>query len=124
MAELAGLQPVCRRFESDRLHMNDDEIDADAAAFEAWYEDVKADQANTGHDLDVWVIYDRPADHPAFFVVRRQIATRHGVVHHPAVLLANDLEGARTIVHTLGGKGLYRLDRQPEDDPKIVECWF
>lgn len=66
--------------------------------------------------LNLFVLYKRPLDYPEHFVVRRW---ENDKPTHD-VWLADTLEGAR-------GKlppGLYRLARDPGDDPVIVETWI
>src|SRR5690606_5063529 len=70
--------------------------------------------------LEMYVIYDRPHDHPGGFVVRRWKVS-HGLLI-PDLLIGTDLpdlEAARKIIPP----GLYNLGRHPDDDSKIVEVW-
>lgn len=70
-------------------------------------------------DLTIWTIYDRPADFPEGFVVRPWTVTRGGVVPGGAYV-APSLEDARAAVPA----GLFRMDRAPDDDARIVETWL
>lgn len=69
----------------------------------------------------MWVIYDRPSDHPGGFVVRSwSIVAGGGTI--PGEYLGKDLptlNEARELIPN----GAYNLGRYPEDDPKIVEVW-
>lgn len=70
--------------------------------------------------LTFYVIFDRPLDYPQHVVVRRQFATRGGVVNDVVPRLAASLEEARELVP----RGLYRQPRQEGDAAFIVETWF
>lgn len=69
--------------------------------------------------LTIWVIYDHPADHPYDFVVRPSYVYPGRVAFGPAKM-SGTLEGARDLLP----EGLYRMDRDPDDDPVIVETWL
>jgi len=77
---------------------------------------------NAAADLDVieqWVVYDRPADYPTGFIARRWEITR-GYVHWTADSIKGDtLQAVRRKLP----RGLVKLTRAPEDDPRIVEAW-
>ena len=70
-----------------------------------------------------WVIYQDPKDHSGGYVARRWDIHRGGVVL-PAdnAWFCDDLDGARMVVLANLPDG-YRMDRQPDDDPTIVEVW-
>lgn len=71
--------------------------------------------------LRTWTIYDHPRDHPDHFVVRGWTATaHHDPIPDPHVRLARSLDEARDLLP----HGLYRLERQTNDDPCIVETWL
>lgn len=66
--------------------------------------------------LNIWVIYDHPDDFPDQFTARRWVLDRPTDEY----LFADTLDELR-------GKlppGLVRLQRDPADDPKIVESWL
>lgn len=70
-------------------------------------------------DLVIWTIYNRPLDYPAGFVVvpwtiRRGKELRGDSYHAPS------LEAARALLPP----GLYRMPREPGDDPAIEESWL
>ena len=74
----------------------------------------------TDDRVTIWVIYDRPLDHPEHIVVRAQYALPNGtVVADRHALLFTRVEDARK---HLESNGLYCLGRQPDDQPQIVEC--
>ncbi len=73
-----------------------------------------------GDALAFYVIFDRPLDFPGHVVVRRQFATRGGVVNDVVPRLAASVEEARQLVPP----GLYRQPHQDGDDAFIVETWF
>ena len=66
--------------------------------------------------LESWTIYDSPADLPGRFVARKWVMDRPTSV----VLQHKSLDGLRA---QLPG-GLICMERQPADDPKIVEVWL
>jgi hypothetical protein len=67
--------------------------------------------------LTLWTIYDHPRDHPDMFVARKFIYDRPTM----STLMSGDLERLRD---TLRGMGLVCINRDPSDDPKIVETWL
>lgn len=77
----------------------------------------------TNRVLPIIVIYQNPLDYPLKFVVRRQWACEGGRVEIEAEPLAvvDTLDQARAAVPT-GSDA--RLDRDPNDDPTILEVWL
>lgn len=67
--------------------------------------------------LRLYVIYDHPRDHPAWYVVRAWELDEPREI----VALSDDLEVLRAM---LAGQGLTCLARDPADDPAIVETWL
>lgn len=66
--------------------------------------------------LPIWVIYENPVDLPDRFVARKWLLDRPtGELHQ-----ARTLEDLRNKLP----RGLVKLNRDPSDDPKIVECWI
>lgn len=70
--------------------------------------------------LPIWVIYDHPKDYPHVFVARRWLVDRRGERATDLLLIDEDLGRLRLEMEQ---RGLIRLDRQPEDDPVILETW-
>jgi hypothetical protein len=66
--------------------------------------------------IEIWVIYDHPLDYPHHFVVRRWLND----VPDRECGLFDSLREARLHVP----RGLARLPRWENDDPKIVEVWL
>ena len=66
----------------------------------------------------VWVIYDRPRDHPEGFVVR----VHFGLFPEQHCRLAGSLIEAREIAVELGAS--FCLGRMAADDWPIVETWL
>ena len=66
--------------------------------------------------LEIWTVYDSPIDLPGSFVACKFL------LDQPTNDLLQDktLEGLRAKLPP----GLMRLDRSPQDDPRIVETWF
>lgn len=72
--------------------------------------------------LAVVVIYENPLDYPGKFVVRRQWAHPGEVeIEKDPLAVVDTLDQARDAVPPMQG---YRLARQLDDDPTIVECWI
>jgi hypothetical protein len=69
----------------------------------------------TNGPLELFVIYERPKDYPAHFVVRRWF----GMEPTEDFAIADTLEAARKELP----RGLYRIPRQPGEDPVIAETW-
>jgi len=70
--------------------------------------------------ISQWVIYDHPRDYPDKFVMRRWEIGRGLVMATDDMALADTLEEARAQVPA----GRYRLEREADDDPVIVEMWL
>lgn len=69
--------------------------------------------------LELYTIYDRPADHPSSVVLRRWIVDGRGT--QPAEsALCNTIDEARAI---LIAHGLVCIPRDVNDDPVVVETW-
>lgn len=71
--------------------------------------------------LTQYTIYERPKDYPDGFVVREWhiVRGRDTPVAGAVVATVDTLGDARAAVPD----GLYRIGRQPGDDPVIVEVW-
>jgi hypothetical protein len=78
------------------------------------------------HDaLIFWVIYHRPADVPGSeYVVRPQYADAYTgrLICSPIARQASTLAEARELIPHY--RTLYRMERQPKDDPIVLETWF
>jgi hypothetical protein len=72
--------------------------------------------------LDMWVIYKQPRDYPDGYVARRWIigAKPGEPVPTEEFATAPTLEEIRK--HVPGY--CVRLERDPRDEPQIVECWI
>lgn len=76
--------------------------------------------SEANHRLDVWTVYDSPADYPGEIVARR-FEVRAGASAPTAdILLAPTVDIMRL---RLERRGLVNLGRQPGDEPHIVEAW-
>ena len=68
-----------------------------------------------------WTIYYRTSDFPHHYAVRMWWVTPESeLVLAPIAALCDSLEDARAQVPA----GAYRLQRDPEDDPMIIETWL
>ena len=71
--------------------------------------------------LEMFVIYENPADYPDKFVCRRWVVKSDGAsVPDGHCWVAPTLAVARERVPP----GCYRLDHQPGEDPCILETWL
>ena len=64
----------------------------------------------------IWTIYKHPKDFPRKFVARQFI----NEVPNRIPLIADTYEKLIRIIPP----GMIRIPRDPDDDPKIVECWI
>jgi hypothetical protein len=69
---------------------------------------------NTG--LEIWTVYYNPLDYPGLYVARLFILDKPTLI----TVVAWTLEEVRECLPP----GLVRMERMPEDEPQIVECWF
>lgn len=69
--------------------------------------------------LSVWVVYERPEDHPTKFVARRWISLPQKTPTDD-LLVADDLTELRRSMPA----GLVQMARHPSDGPKVVETWM
>lgn len=70
--------------------------------------------------LEMFVIYNSPRDYPGKFVLRRWIIEAGISRPDDSAIIANALETVRAAVPL----GMYRLERDPQDEPQIVESWI
>lgn len=70
--------------------------------------------------LNMWVVYDHPKDYPNGFVTRRWEIRPGEPEATPDAIYTSSLERARALIPP----GLHRMERNPEDDPVIVEVWL
>ncbi len=71
--------------------------------------------------LLMYTVYRKPSDFPDSYVVRRWAVSAGAVAAETGLwCLADSLEGARQSIPP----GAFRLDRNPADDPVIVEVWL
>lgn len=73
-------------------------------------------------ELTLWIIYKSPADYPGLFVVRAHHVMKGKAepVADEQVHTAETLEAARKFIPG----GLHWLQRDPRDEPQIVETWI
>lgn len=68
--------------------------------------------------LEMWTIYDHPTDFPGEYVARRFNVTSFGPAATDMLIRGKTLDEVR---HQLLVTGLVAIQRDPSDDPKIVE---
>lgn len=71
--------------------------------------------------MEQWVVYQRPKDFPSNYVARKWLIRRGGIEATASVMVCRTIDRLR---RELAGRGLTCLDRDPEDDPSIVEVWL
>lgn len=67
-------------------------------------------------EFEIWTVYDNPVDMPGRFVARKWRMDR------PTAELLQDK--SLVALRAKLPNGLTRLERSPQDDPKIVEVWI
>lgn len=70
--------------------------------------------------LTIWTVYDSPSDAPGLFMARRFEVTRTGAHATSETMTSTDLYDIRV---ELARRGMVPLQRDPQDDPAIVETW-
>lgn len=70
----------------------------------------------------MWVVYDHPHDHPDHIVVREWQVRSGGSLDfvNPPQLF----DGIAAAREALERRGLHRIERAEQDDPKILELWL
>ena len=71
-------------------------------------------------EISQWVIYDHPRDFPNSFVMRRWDVMANQMIATDEMELADTLSEIRKKLP----KGLFCIERYPDDDPCIVEVWL
>lgn len=71
--------------------------------------------------FSVWTVYDKPSDYPDQYVARRFDVSKGKVIITNEIITSLFLEKVR---EAMRARGLYRMDRNPNDEPQIVECWL
>lgn len=79
-----------------------------------------AEEMTETEPLRLWTIYDHPSDFPDRFIARLSLVSRAGIVATRQTISATSLEELRSKLPP----GLYRINRDPGDDPVIVEVWL
>lgn len=71
--------------------------------------------------LCIWTIYDSPLDAPGQFVMRRFEVIDGGYRPTTEAHVSSNIRELRLLMQR---RGLYRIPRQVEDEPHIVESWL
>jgi len=71
--------------------------------------------------LTMWTVYDHPRDFPNHFVARCFQIKADAAVATKSVVTADKIETIRSVMQRMGK---VCLQRDPNDDPKIVEVWL
>lgn len=71
--------------------------------------------------FEMWTVYEKPSDYPDQYVARRFEITAGKAAPTSDVITSLFLEHVRRHMRE---RGLYRIDRTPQDEPQIVECWL
>ena len=70
--------------------------------------------------MELWSVYDRPADHPRHCAVRKVLVEDDGLSPEDTQLFQSVLE-ARS---ALARRGLTRVPRAQQDEPALLETWL
>jgi hypothetical protein len=70
--------------------------------------------------LEMYVIYYRPKDHPTLYVLRKWNISNVGASPDDEFAMGETLDEIRSLVPHY----CVRLERDPNDDPVIVESWI
>jgi len=70
--------------------------------------------------LEIWTIYDRPADYPDKFVIRKFDIVGQMIMPTEEINLADTVDEAREFIP----EGLGLIPRSPEDHINVVESWI
>ena len=73
------------------------------------------------NELEIWTIYDKPKDYPNNFVARKEIISEGKRRWADEFMVSNKLENIQDYMKR---QFLFRIPRNEDDDPKIVECWL
>jgi hypothetical protein len=71
--------------------------------------------------LDIWTLYDHPADFPDCFVMRRFAVGPGYARATDQVFRCENIERLRELARRMG---LHCIPHSPNDDPNIVESWL
>lgn len=72
--------------------------------------------------LSMWVIYDHPLDFPGGYIARKW---NIGGGLKPLFATGSTVTGdTLEEVRAKLPRGLYRINRDPRDEPQVVECWL
>lgn len=71
--------------------------------------------------LAMWTVYEKPKDYPIGWIARMFEVTGAGPRPTRYVIKSAELEPIRM---KLARAGLFRLNREPGDEPQIVETWL
>lgn len=71
-------------------------------------------------ELAMWVIYERPSDHPDDFVLCRHVVGPGTVMADARMYCAPTLDEIRLMLPS----GLVCIGRSESDEPQIVETWL
>lgn len=70
--------------------------------------------------LELWTVYDRPADFPSSAVARHWLVGPDGAASSDGLLIAPSLDLLRAMLPA----GMVVIPRDERDDPAIVETWL
>jgi hypothetical protein len=71
-------------------------------------------------EFSIWTVYEHPLDYPDYYVARR-FEYDGGTAPTDEILRSLSLDALRD---ELADMGLTCIQRNPEDEPHIVECWI
>lgn len=72
-------------------------------------------------ELPMWTVYNHPRDFPSQFVARKHFVGAAGTRATTEILKADDIASLRQM---LAVQRLVPIQRDPSDDPVIMETWL
>lgn len=76
--------------------------------------------ADASRPLEMWTVYDHPTDYPVGFIARLYLIYNGYAIASPSTVTGSTLDQVRERLPP----GLFRLPRDDNDGPKIVETWI
>lgn len=81
---------------------------------------MRKSSCSSNPELEMFVIFDKPKDYPGIFVVRRFIIENDMAIPTNLHWMGETLKEARESIppHCV------RIERDPNDEPQIIESWI
>lgn len=69
----------------------------------------------------IWVVYDHPDDDPNFYLARQWVVSAGNFTPTTNTVRARHIEDIREKMMHMD---LFRIDRDPSDEPSVLEQWL